>query len=65
MYKIQGGTNIKPLVATILMRGFRLSVGNKNLINENYITISKEAAPKAAPKIRKKMNGGGSAEFFE
>ena len=100
MYKIQGGTNIKPLVAKILLGGFILSLDDKNPINKNYITIPKAAkksaskaakksasksapkaspkaakksapkaspksAPKAAPKMRKKMSGGGSAEFFE
>ena len=112
MYKIQGGTNIKPLVAKILLGGFILSLDDKNPINKNYITIpkaapkaSKKAAPKASkksapkaspkaspksaskaspkaspksaskaskksaskasPKMRKKMSGGGSAEFFE
>ena len=100
MYKIQGGTNIKPLVAKILLGGFILSLDDKNLINKNYITIpkappkspnkaapkaskksapkaspkaspksaskaSKKSASKASPKMRKKMSGGGSAEFFE
>ena len=96
MYKIQGGTNIKPLVAKILLGGFILSLDDKNPINKNYITIPKaapkaskkaapkaskkaspkaapkasikaapKAVPKASPKMRKKMSGGGSAEFFE
>ena len=104
MYKIQGGTNIKPLVTKILLRGIRLSIGNKNLINENHLIITKPAqkpvqkpvqkpaqkpvqkpvqkpaqkpaqkpvkkpaqkpAQKPDGRLRKKMNGGGSSEFFE
>ena len=42
MYKIQGGTNIKPLVTKILLRGIRLSIGNKNLINENHLIITNQ-----------------------
>ena len=63
MYKIQGGANIKPLVAKILLGGFILSLDDKNPINKNYITIPKaakksapKAAPKSAPKAAKKAS---------